>query len=144
MSGSCLGISTRSKSVHRIELTIELSSQYLDLEPLCAGRGEFHAQFAWAMVYIENQIVCLIEQVEQTGEYSEEAPFSKYSAAIYYQGRDVSRLSHSEIRALNREYFSDALSIVDQFDFTQEVEKVRAKLIQPQVKHRLPPSKLPR
>lgn len=142
VSGSCLGISTRSKAVHRIEHTIELSSQYLDLENLYVLGGANLTPNSLGRWFIENQIVCLIEQVEQTGEYSEDAPFSKYSTAIYYQGRDVSRLSHSEIRVLNREYFSEALSIVDQFDFTQEVEKVRAKLIQPRVKHRLPPLEL--
>lgn len=142
VSGSCLGISNRSREVHRIEHTIELSAQYLELERRYVLEGQGFTPNSLGRWFIENQIVCLIEQVEQTGVYSEKAPFSKYSAPIYYRDRDVSHLSHSEIRLLNQEVFSEALTIVDQFDFTQDVERVKAKLIQPRVKHRLPPLEL--
>jgi hypothetical protein len=142
VSDSCLGILTRSREVHRIEHTFELSAQYLELERRYILEGQGFTPNSLGRWFIENQIVCLIEQVEQTGVYSEKAPFSKYSAPIYYRGRDVSHLSHSEIRVLNQEVFSEALSIVDQFDFTQDVERVKANLIQPQVKHRLPPLEL--
>ncbi len=142
VSASCQNLTVRTKEVHRIEHTVEISAQYLDLERRYILQGHACTPNSLGRWFIENQIVCLIEQVEQTGEYSQEMPFSKYSAPIFYRGRDVSTLNHSAIRELNLEAFSDELAMVDTFDFDQVVSDTRAKLIQLKVKHRLPPLEL--
>lgn len=142
VSASCLDLKQRIKEVHRIEHTIEISTQYLELETRCIrGREDLTPQ-SLARWFIKNQIVCLIKQREQTGDYSEDAPFKKYSAPIFYKDRDVSHLSHSEIRVLNQSVFSEELTFVDNYDFSSAVEKTKNKLIQLRGKHRLPPLEL--
>lgn len=142
VSASCVGLEQRIKEVHRIEHTIEISAQYVDLETRCIrGREDLTPQ-SLGRWFIENQIVCLIEQVEQTGQYSAKTPFLKYSAPIFYNDQNVSHLSHSEIRTLNKSIFSDELTLVANYDFSSAVEKTKNKLIQLQAKHRLPPLEL--
>lgn len=142
VSASCLNLAVRTKEVHRIEHTLEISAQYHDLERRFILEGQAFTPNSLGRWFIENQIVCLIEKAEQTGKYSPEMPFGKYSSPIFYRGRDVSSLPHSAIREINLEEFSDELALVEKYDFEQAVLETKAKLIQLRGKHRLPPLEL--
>ena len=142
VSASCRNLTARSPKIHRVEHTIEISDQYLELERRYILGNEPFTPNSLGCWFIENQIVCLIEQTEQTGKYSEEMPFRKYSGPIYYGEHDISSLSHSAIRQLNQEVFSNELATLKAFDFKPESLKINAKLIQQGVKHRLPPIEL--
>lgn len=139
VSESCLDLRVRSKDIHRIEHTIELSSQYIQLENLFIIGDHNFTPNTLGEWFVENQIVCLIEQSEHTGKYTELCPFHKYSNRIFYMGDEISDYSHNDVRALNQIAFSDELSFIKEHDFSENIAECNKKLIKLRCKHRLPP-----
>lgn len=138
-SARCRNLDKRNRTDHVIEHTIELITQFYELERKFIVGGEDFTPNSLARWFIENQIVCLIEKVEQTGMYTECAPFKKYASAIYCGDDDVSNWSHAQIREFNLEAFTEQLKLIDTYDFSLAVQNQRAKLIQLGKKHCLPP-----
>ncbi|MCP5131550.1 MAG: hypothetical protein H6985_18455 [Pseudomonadales bacterium] len=134
-SRSCMALKHRDKAIHRIEHTYELIDMYNDFEELyIMSRRPFSANDLATHV-IESQIVCLIEKKEQkTGtdlrtSHNKQEPFSKYSSTVFLGESDVSAISKSEILEINRTRFAELLERVSTYDFSEDVDAAKQKLI---------------
>jgi hypothetical protein len=139
VSQTCINLENRSKSIHRIEHTIEVSTLFENFESEFIRGQKFFDANLLGRYFIENQIVCLIEQKEQVGKYSEKAPFHKYSSHIFHSQINVSNFSHEQIIELNKKDFINELQFIDNFNFEGINQIIKTKMICLKTKYRMPP-----
>ena len=145
---TCVDIVNFDKKIFRVEHTVELKDLYIEFEEqfICGLRKLSPAAIAaWI---VRNQVTCLIKQAEQRSsrDYDVNIPFSKYNRLVFDDsGRDVSRLSRSQLIELNDTRYSDELEAMRTWDFEAAITKAETALLhRPQKKHTLPDTNVAR
>jgi len=149
ISESCLGSRQFDfRNVHRVEHTREVMELFLALEEVYVLGESQPTSRAIASFVIEHQVVSLIRQEEQIARmaFDPSRPFSKYSARIFHEGRDVSACTYEDVVAINKVRYRELLRGVADFDFTALDQRNQTSLIRrsdaPHDPHTLPPMDL--
>lgn len=141
---SCVNLTTRNRNDHRIEHTEELIDLYLAFEKeYIIGNKSFTAKDIGQYV-IENTLVCLIEQSEQKSgdllvdSYDPTKPFTKYSAKVFFEGQNVSEYTKEQLMSLTALQYKVILDGLNNFNFTEAIEKANKSLYKTGGHHGLP------
>jgi hypothetical protein len=144
-SQTCVGIARadfrRVGGLHRVEHTREVMDLYRALEQRFIISGVPFTANDLAAFVVRNQVVCLIQRTEQRKghRFDEAAPFSKYSAKIFYCGEDISRFNNAQLLNINAVRYGDLLTRLGNHDFGRETQMCAARLNARGDRHTLPP-----